>query len=135
MCTAGLKWYPHPALIHCVKGCEVSSQKGFYSSYFYCYRHINHGYHLLYLLDAVNIPLSEFLDMYQQSHCTDGGLKHREINKHTQKYIQWEQRTPSQVFLPPKPMFSILYLEGRWGGSHIDLASIICQAFYQDYHI
>ena len=24
ICTAGLKWYPHPALIHCVKGCEVS---------------------------------------------------------------------------------------------------------------
>ncbi|ELW70629.1 Pappalysin-1 [Tupaia chinensis] len=22
VCTAGLKWYPHPALIHCVKGCE-----------------------------------------------------------------------------------------------------------------
>ena len=27
VCTAGLKWYPHPALIHCVKGCEVSSSK------------------------------------------------------------------------------------------------------------
>lgn len=24
VCTAGLKWYPHPSLIHCVKGCEVS---------------------------------------------------------------------------------------------------------------
>jgi hypothetical protein len=24
VCTAGLKWYPHPAVIHCVKGCEVS---------------------------------------------------------------------------------------------------------------
>ncbi|NXO38739.1 PAPP1 protein, partial [Locustella ochotensis] len=22
VCTAGLKWYPHPSLIHCVKGCE-----------------------------------------------------------------------------------------------------------------
>ncbi|ERE84483.1 pappalysin-1, partial [Cricetulus griseus] len=22
VCTAGLQWYPHPALIHCVKGCE-----------------------------------------------------------------------------------------------------------------
>ena len=27
VCTAGLKWYPHPALIYCVKGCEVSSSK------------------------------------------------------------------------------------------------------------
>ncbi|XP_007474796.2 pappalysin-1 isoform X1 [Monodelphis domestica] len=22
ICTAGLKWYPHPSMIHCVKGCE-----------------------------------------------------------------------------------------------------------------
>ncbi|XP_072487848.1 pappalysin-1 isoform X2 [Notamacropus eugenii] len=22
VCTAGLKWYPHPSMIHCVKGCE-----------------------------------------------------------------------------------------------------------------
>ena len=28
VCTAGLKWYPHPALIHCVKGCEVSHKEG-----------------------------------------------------------------------------------------------------------
>ncbi|XP_056678147.1 pappalysin-1 isoform X2 [Monodelphis domestica] len=24
ICTAGLKWYPHPSMIHCVKGCEVT---------------------------------------------------------------------------------------------------------------
>lgn len=46
-------------------------------------------YHLLYLLSDVNISLSEFLDVNQQSHCTDGRLKHRDINKHTQKYVQW----------------------------------------------
>lgn len=37
VCTAGLKWYPHPALIHCVKGCEVSSSKWSHCGYHsYC---------------------------------------------------------------------------------------------------
>lgn len=47
VCTAALKWFPQPALIHCVKGCEVSPYKG---SYCDCYCYINHGYHLLYLV-------------------------------------------------------------------------------------
>lgn len=25
VCTMGLKWYPHPELLHCIKGCEVST--------------------------------------------------------------------------------------------------------------
>lgn len=58
VCTAGLKWYPHPAMIHCVKGCEVSPQKWPYCYYCSC---VNHGYHLLYLLNVVNIPLTGLL--------------------------------------------------------------------------
>ncbi len=23
VCTMGLKWYPHPEVLHCIKGCEV----------------------------------------------------------------------------------------------------------------
>lgn len=26
VCTMGLKWYPHPELLHCIKGCEVSAE-------------------------------------------------------------------------------------------------------------
>lgn len=26
VCTMGLKWYPHPELLHCIKGCEVSTE-------------------------------------------------------------------------------------------------------------
>lgn len=66
VCTAGLKWYPHPALIHCVKGCEVSPSKWCYSHC--CYGYVNHDFRLLYLLSAVNIPLTDSSGRNQQSH-------------------------------------------------------------------
>lgn len=28
ICTMGLKWYPHPELLHCIKGCEVRTHSG-----------------------------------------------------------------------------------------------------------
>lgn len=27
VCTMGLKWYPHPEVLHCIKGCEVRKSK------------------------------------------------------------------------------------------------------------
>lgn len=42
-----------------------------------CY--IDHGYHLLYLQSAVNIPLTGFFDRNEQTHFTDGGNWSTEI--------------------------------------------------------
>ena len=108
VCTAGLKWYPHPALIHCVKGCEVSPSAWSYNHYCYCY--VNHDYHLRYLLSAINIPGTDFLDRSQQSHFIGHGTDAQRYQQtHSNIHLMAKRvGIPSQVFLAPKPVFNII---------------------------